>query len=536
MSQNVFSLIRVSTLEQSRGDKAGVARQYRDIDETVKRYGLNVAETFEVIDVSGTQVRQHPKFIRMFEGLKRPDISGIVISEMSRLHRPQGFDDYEVLSHFEKNRKMIWTSEGAVDPTSEGGRLRLLVQGFMAGEEARNIKRRTMQGKLDRRLKGGHAGGTTCLPKGALFVRDYAPNSRTVISWHWEYEPLEAARILKAYELLFQGWSAGRIASEVWGSRKRGSNLIPVLRNPIWYGVRSYRTEAGGEPYHPNSTDPVRREKFIRRQVLRQTPLEIDLRVERDGKPGLVPLISEEMWRRAQEILDQRTGKWTVPRRQNNKQPFLLGGVVRCECGHRLYPVRGRGAQYETYCCATLRRPGDLKPCGAGHVARRDLDTAMLGVLAHELSDVRFLARVQRARLNEKPADKRAEVSIRKQLEELAAQRKQLIIMRSREKITWAEFDSSASELEQQRLALEKLQPAPAEREDMGRYLQMVANAFASIGTMSAADQREVVQAALGQVVVTRAREILSLTILGGWLGTLERSVKLDDHSSTAIR
>jgi hypothetical protein len=119
----VISLIRFSTAEQVAEGKAGVEGQ-RSVNRTSAAYhGVKIRREIVVVDVSGRHVKDDPQFQELFEELKDPTLSGVLVPEQSRIVRPETFDDWPILGHFQRNRKLIYTPTGRIDPNTPEGRI-----------------------------------------------------------------------------------------------------------------------------------------------------------------------------------------------------------------------------------------------------------------------------------------------------------------------------------------------------------------------------------------------------------------------------
>ena len=93
----VVELVRVSTETQAAEDKAGIPAQREANRQTCQRYGLHVAKTVELIDVSGANVFQTPEMQEIIQMIEAGRIQGIVTAEYSRLLRSDRWSDLAVL-------------------------------------------------------------------------------------------------------------------------------------------------------------------------------------------------------------------------------------------------------------------------------------------------------------------------------------------------------------------------------------------------------------------------------------------------------
>ena len=96
----VIELLRVSTEAQAGEDKAGLAAQRAANRRTAAKFALEIIETIELVDVSGTSVLYAPGYQRLLEMIADPNIDGVVAKEFSRLVRPESWEDGVILQRF----------------------------------------------------------------------------------------------------------------------------------------------------------------------------------------------------------------------------------------------------------------------------------------------------------------------------------------------------------------------------------------------------------------------------------------------------
>jgi hypothetical protein len=121
--KNVVSFIRVSTEEQATKG-AGIPAQRAANEKTAQQYGLKIVKTFELSDVSGTQVLKTPEMRQLMEMMESDEIHGVVVKELSRLMRPENFD-LSLLQHFVATRTLLYLPDGPHDVATDSGYLLL---------------------------------------------------------------------------------------------------------------------------------------------------------------------------------------------------------------------------------------------------------------------------------------------------------------------------------------------------------------------------------------------------------------------------
>ena len=531
----VIELVRVSTAEQETG------RQYDINRDTVRRNGLTVLYTIEARDVSGRHVQYDERFQKMFRDLReRRDVIGIVVAEQSRLFRPDGFDDYGILAYFQKSRKLIYTPGDVIDPNTPGGRATLVMNGLMSGEELHRMKDRFASGKTRRRLEGAFPAGNQCLPRGVRFVRERNEIGK-VVREYWQHTE-DAALVRLAYERLFAGDSFRDIAAAT-GGKWSSFGIRRTLANPIWKGVVRYAYEAGEEEYLPKATEKNPAPKIHRKSVLKEEPVFIPLD-GKDGRPYLAPLVTEDQWERAQELLAARHGRWKKSKLKNIDHPrHLATGVARCSCGQPMYgKFGGRGAHLDVYRCATLERKG-LTPCGAKAARRECVDAVLEEIVAERLTDKAFLLKilsaVRETRKAEPAKAKRADAA----KATFERKRKKALDLHFDGDITKKELKERVAAFERERDAVLATLPGVGEAKsgDERAVVTAIVEYFAAFATADAKEKRALFQRAVREVVISMDG-IPSITINGGMIGGVNSAqrittpLRIDSAADVLIR
>jgi DNA invertase Pin-like site-specific DNA recombinase len=251
-------------------------RQHQEIRLSAERWNLEIVRTFEVTDVSGTQVLESQEFQELLRSL--PDVDGVVVAAIDRLMRPDDFSCFSIYDHFLKQRKLIWTPSSTLDVHEDSGFMKALISGMMAGLDRRRILRNTQTAKEENRKRGHCANAKITLPPGVDF--DFKTGQ-----WNW-VEPW-ATRIKTAFDILVTtSRSVLSIAKELGYASDRA--LYNQLRNPIWTGYRVYTQKRGEKRPSRNGR------QADRKKIRRVEPLRVKLDIE--------PLVSEEQFAQAQRF------------------------------------------------------------------------------------------------------------------------------------------------------------------------------------------------------------------------------------------
>jgi DNA invertase Pin-like site-specific DNA recombinase len=422
MKRNVIAVKRVSTPGQVGDDKYGMARQDHDIEQAVKAHGLNVVRTIEVVE-SGSTAFNGEDFKQLFADLALPHIAGAAVSAIDRLVRPGYLGDLQVFDPFQRHQKLIFTPSQVIDIATDGGYLMAGMFGMNAGLEKRAILKRTLDGKERARDRGKHPGGAHTLPRGLEYVRE-RDDSGKVVKTYWRYGA-DAARVLKAYDLLFAGMSYRDIAKAV--GFRTGRGVASILRNTVWKGIRTFE---------PNAS--------------RRVPLE---------KPmGIRPLISAERWQAAQDILDRKRTA-TRARRRPTRTPSLALGLLRCRCGRFYYLRRDyRPGQHDLFYCGSSYKKGN--GCASPSLRRTQADAAVEQAIA-ALANVRMVRKLVDAALKKPSVKPQAPAKTERELARVAAEQERLIDLRVKGKISEDQFDERDAKLAREERDLQAMLPKP---------------------------------------------------------------------------
>jgi DNA invertase Pin-like site-specific DNA recombinase len=481
MMPRVIAFVRLSTEEQANEGRAGLLRQREDISVACARYNLEVARTVELIGVSGTCTLEAPEFQQMLADLAFEDIDGVVVSAQDRLARPDTLGGMAVFDPFLRFKKLIWTPGNVIDLTEDSGFMITGIFALMAGMERKQILRRVATAKEEQRKRGRCANARITLPRGVDF--DFKTGK-----WSW-VEPW-ASRILTAYDLLLSGLSLRQIVAEIGGYSDRGLSI--ALRNPIWIGIRRY-DQKRGEKYQSRNGRQVGR-----RKISRSEPLEVSI--------GLAPLVSPEIWMRAQKLLLNLTTTWNAKRSRPSR--FLVGGLAQCLCGERIY-TRGdqRKGKHDLYLCKS-RHPRGVG-CGARVLHREIVDSTLINFVTEFLSNAHSVKSVLAAAVAKQPAGERSPNVIeraKQELVKLQGQRARVIDLAARGLI-----DDSDLQQQTERISHEaRIWQGNLERtakcinpDSIPEIAAHIVTTLCEFQVLSHSDKRVVVRALMARVVVS---------------------------------
>ena len=280
----------------------------------------------------------------------------------SRFRSPDSARRLRLVGHFQflrQTRRRFGRQAARLTPSQDAGYVLTLVQSLAAGLERRAIIRRTQVAKEEKRKLGRHVTGKATLPRGVTFVLQTGV---------WSYVEPYANQIKQAFTLLLRGRSIRSIARELGTWTPRGLRL--ALSNPVWIGVRRY-DQRRGEKYPSKDGKQCGRKKIARAE-----PLEVRIALE--------PLITEEVFQRAQEILAAARTGWRSSRSEVSR--FEGSGIFFCAiCGERIYSRSDHRQGKDGYYICKSRYNGG-QGCGARHMRRDRADHTLAAAVSHVLT------------------------------------------------------------------------------------------------------------------------------------------------------
>ena len=264
--------------------------------------------------ITGTQAKKRPAFMQMIEDAKQGDFDLIVTREVCRFARntvdtlvmTRQLKNYGVEVYFVEDN--IWTMDG-------DGELRLTIMATLAQEESRKISERVRAGQKISRDNGVLYGS------GNIIGYDRV-NGTYVIN----EDQAETVRMI--FDLYLEGLGETKICKELSRrQRKDGhgnvswsvSKISRILRNATYMGYKCYL-----KSYSNN---------YLEQKRIKNLDESTYLYVKGDFEP----IISEEVFKRCEEIRKSRTTKMIVNKGERTYGKKASQDVwlrkLRCACG-----------------------------------------------------------------------------------------------------------------------------------------------------------------------------------------------------------
>jgi site-specific DNA recombinase len=279
-----------------RGEMETLSKHRRTLLEFAKKYDITVIKIREEL-ITAENIVDRPEMKVLLDEIKAGMYDGVLVMDIDRLCRGKLQDQGEILDAFKNSGTKIITLRKTYDLNDEVDEEYSEFETFMARKEYKIITRRLQRGRIRSVSDGNYIG--TYAPYGYELV--YDGKERTLVP-----HPDQAPAVKTIFELYLGGLGGHKIAYKLnelgyrsatgieWGM----SSVMSCIKNPVYSGVLRWNTKDG--------------------------------RIFMKGKHE--PLITEEVFKKAQDILQRKTH---VPFNLKIMNP-LAGLIICAYCGGRM--------------------------------------------------------------------------------------------------------------------------------------------------------------------------------------------------------
>ena len=307
--------VRVSTEEQR--ERQSIATQREFGTRYCDLHQLHVYDTYADDGVSGTvPIEQRPGTIRLLDDARRGKFDQILVYKLDRLGR----ETLLILKAVDELKKLgvrVRSMTEEFDSATASGNLMLTLLSGFAAHEREVIRERSIEGTNRLVLAGAWLGGI--VPYGYRKEGDKRTGQIVVADEPMPGSDLSAAEVVRTIYRMSatEKKSCQKIADFLNRSR------IPAGSSEM--GKRHRRTA------------PIWRPSHIRNMIVSRTYMGEHLfgkRAKNRDRKVIVrrvqPIVSEEIWTAAQQVLQDNRIEAT----RNTRQPYLLRGLIKCGlCG-----------------------------------------------------------------------------------------------------------------------------------------------------------------------------------------------------------
>ncbi len=436
---------RADAEAEARGEGETLARHQNILLDLAKRKNLDIGAIYKEL-VSGETIAARPEVQKLLEEVSAGKWDGVICMEVERLARGDTIDQGIVAQAFKCSNTLIVTPSKTYDPSNEYDEEYFEFNLFMSRREYKTIRRRMTAGRIASVREGNYIGSIA--PYG--YKKTQLPDK----SFTLEPEPQEAEIVKLIFDLYIeQHMGASKIAtylnsigaaprkSESWVA----SSVRPILSNPVYCGFVRWNTR------------PIIK-AYANGKYINTRPRSAKGEVHK-GKHE--PIISEEMWNKANDIMQshkQQQNPFDKPL-QSQYAKLMFCGL----CGRAMVrrPYKNKPAMYM---CIN-------KSCGCMASDEDDITDLVMHSIADHLVDIENMING-----NVKPnsKDKKAETArkvLTNEIELLNKRKKKLYDFLEREVYTeemFAErFADITKRIADRQAALDKL---PKEKADIDLY------------------------------------------------------------------
>jgi len=397
--------------------------------------------------ISGTSVKKREDFLRMVDDAKKKKFDLILTKEISRFSR-NTLDSIKYTQELLSNGVGVHFLSDNINTFQPDSELRLTIMSSIAQEEIRKLSERVRFG-YKRSVEKGIVPGSNNIygytkNKGKLVIdEEQAKFIRLIFETY-------VSENIGVYRLGFKLFDEYGVTNYS-GKPIAGTVIKNIIRNPKYKGYFCAHKETTVD-YHDRKRKRFKRDEWI---------------VYKDNET-CPPIVSEELWDKANEILDVRSKKHDQINKNNKYNKFPFSGLMHCYFDGATF-VRGtyqigkgdRSRRRKFWACNNYRIHGKKKTEGCNspvlyyeelvEVCKKILNMILVcqDDLISEINDMISDIRTKK--------DYKKEIKlIDEKLFKTNNETKELIMMRMRKEIDLKEYNSLKDDLDDKINSLEE--------------------------------------------------------------------------------
>ena len=397
--------------------------------------------------ISGTSVKKREDFLRMVDDAKKRKFDLILTKEISRFSR-NTLDSIKYTQELLSNGVGVHFLSDNINTFQPDSELRLTIMSSIAQEEIRKLSERIRFG-YKRSVEKGIVPGSNNIygytkNKGKLVIDEEQAKFIRLIFETYVSENIGVHRL--GFKL-FDEYGVCNYS----GKPIAGGVIKNIIRNPKYKGYFCAHKETTVD-YHDRKRKRFKRDEWI---------------VYKDNET-CPPIVSEELWDKANEILDARSKKHDQINKNNKYNKFAFSGLMHCFYDGATF-VRGtyqigkgdRSRRRKFWACNNYRIHGKKKTegCNSPVIYYEELVEVCKKILKMMLTCQDDLI----SEINDMISDIRTKKDYKREIKQVEDktfkinnEKKELIMMRMRKEIDLKEYNTLKDDLDKQIETLEE--------------------------------------------------------------------------------
>ena len=397
--------------------------------------------------ISGTSVKKREDFLRMVDDAKKKKFDLILTKEISRFSR-NTLDSIKYTQELLSNGVGVHFLSDNINTFQPDSELRLTIMSSIAQEEIRKLSERIRFG-YKRSVEKGIVPGSNNIygytkNKGKLVIDEEQAKFIRLIFETYVSENIGVHRL--GFKLFDEYGVTNYLGKPI-----AGTVIKNIIRNPKYKGYFCAHKETTVD-YHDRKRKRFKRDEWI---------------VYKDNET-CPPIVSEELWDKANEILDARSKKHDQINKNNKYNKFAFSGLMHCYYDGAIF-VRGnyqigkrdRSRRRKFWACNNYRIHGKKKTegCNSPVIYYEELVEVckkILNLILNCQDDLINEINDMISDIGTKKDYKKEIKQVEEKIYKINNEKKELIMMRMRKEIDLKEYNTLKEDLDRQVESLEE--------------------------------------------------------------------------------